>query len=99
MKHTGVGEAGLDEFVEQLLWDSVAGLVVFGHPLQRLLLPHPVLQHLRRSLHEIPLHVSPAEHGVVRLWTGSRLHYDLIFTMWCQIKRFELNRFKSTLRT
>lgn len=66
---TGVGEAGLDEFVEQLVGDGVAGLVVFGHPQQRFLLPNPVLQHLRRSLYEVPLHMSPAEHGVVRLQT------------------------------
>lgn len=66
---TGVGEAGLDEFVQQLVGDGVAGLVVSGHPEQRLPLPDPVLQHLRRSLHEVPLHMSPAEHGVVRLQT------------------------------
>ncbi|TNN65766.1 hypothetical protein EYF80_024059 [Liparis tanakae] len=52
-----VGKAGLDEFFEQLLWDGFAGLVVLGHPLKGLPLPDPVLQHLRRSLHKVPLHV------------------------------------------
>lgn len=70
---TGVGEPGLDEFVEQLVGDGVSGLVVSGHPLQRLLLPNPVLQHLRRSLHKVPLHMSPTEHGVVRLQTQIHL--------------------------
>lgn len=64
---TGVGQSGLDEFVQQIFWDGFPGLVVLGHPLQRLLLPDPVLQHLGRRLHEVPLHVRPAEHGVVRL--------------------------------
>lgn len=86
---TGVSEAGLDEFVEQLVGDGVSGLVVFGHPLQRLLFPNPVLQHLRRSLHKVALHMSPAEHGVVRLqthiyWLVSSTNYSLSIYNACR---------------
>ena len=70
VRPTGVGEAGLDEFVEQLVGDGGSSFVVSGHSLQRLLLPNPVLQHLRGRLHEVPLHVSAAEHGVLRLQTS-----------------------------
>lgn len=65
---TRVGLPGLDEFLQQLLGDGAAGPEVLGHPQQRLLLPHPVLQHLRRRLHEVPLHVRSAEHGELGLW-------------------------------
>lgn len=44
--HTCVGLPGLDELLEQLLGDGAARPVVLRHPEQRLLLPHPVLQHL-----------------------------------------------------
>lgn len=67
---TCVGLPRLDELLEQLLGDGAAGLVVLGHPEERLLLPHPVLQHLRRRLHEVPLHVRPAKHGELCLWGG-----------------------------
>lgn len=64
---TSVGEARLDQFVQEVFRDALVSLVVFGHSLQRLLLPNPVLQHLGWSLHKVPFHVGPTEHGVVSL--------------------------------
>lgn len=64
---TCVSKSRLHEFVQKLLWNGVSCFVVLRHALQGLLLPDPVLQHLRRSFHKIPLHMSPAEHRKVSL--------------------------------
>lgn len=67
---TCVGLAGADQLLQQLGGDPLARLVVPGHALQGPLLPHPVLQHLGGGLHEVSLHVGPAEHGEVGLRGG-----------------------------
>lgn len=63
MRLTSVGDSGRDQFVEQSVRDRAAVLVVAKHSPQRLLLPNPVLEHLRGHLHEVGLHQGSAEFG------------------------------------
>lgn len=58
---TSVGYSGCDQFVEQVVWDRGAVLVVARHSSQGLLLPNPVLKHLRRHLHKVRLHQGSTE--------------------------------------
>ena len=43
--------------------DELAGLVVPREGVQRARVPRPLLQHLRRRLHEVPLGGDPADAG------------------------------------
>lgn len=65
---TCIGLARLDKLLQEVLRGLAARAVVLGHACQGLLLPHPVLQHLGRRLHKVPLHVGPTEHSELRLY-------------------------------
>lgn len=58
---TCVGHPGGYQLVQHVLWDGSAVPVVAGHPPQGLLLPNPVLEDLRRHLHEVRLHLGSTE--------------------------------------
>lgn len=64
---TCVGHSRCYEFIQQAVWDRAAIFVVAGHPPERLFLPNPVLQHLRRHLHKVCLHLRPTELCIARL--------------------------------
>lgn len=71
---TSVGYSGCNQFVEQVVWDRGAVLVVAGHSPQRLLLPNPVLKHLRRHLHKVCLYQGSTEFwisGLIQTQTSS----------------------------
>ena len=61
VEHPCVGNPALDQFLQKVIRNRFPGFVMFGHPPEWLFLPAPVLQHLRRGLHEIPLHAGPTD--------------------------------------
>lgn len=59
IEDASVSHTAIDESGQEVIWDRWPILVVTRHPAERLLLPTPVLQHLRWCFHKVPFHSSP----------------------------------------
>eukprot|EP00160_Parvularia_atlantis_P000565 Unigene10457_Nuclearia_a/m.31970 Unigene10457_Nuclearia_a/g.31970 ORF Unigene10457_Nuclearia_a/g.31970 Unigene10457_Nuclearia_a/m.31970 type:complete len:466 (+) Unigene10457_Nuclearia_a:130-1527(+) len=59
VEQPGAGEARALQGLEDLVWHGLPGLVVLAHTLERLALPDPVLEHLRRGLDKVALDARP----------------------------------------
>lgn len=73
---TGVCNSGSNEFVEQIIWDWASILVVARHSSERLLLPNPVLKHLRWYFNKVRFHQGSTEFGksgLIQKWEKLRL--------------------------
>lgn len=67
LQRTCVRHPGLDELVQQAVWDGTAVPVVTRHAPQWLSFPHPVLQHLRGNLHKVCFNQRAAELCILSL--------------------------------
>ena len=71
IEKTGIQVLGLDQGINEVVRKGLASLVMLGESLEDLVIPAPILQHLRRSLNEICLRGGAMEAGETSLGTHS----------------------------
>src|SRR5258708_13820012 len=67
IKNTGIRKLGVIHFFDYFRWNFLRWITVVGRKrVEHFLVPDPVLQHLRRRLHEITRHMRSGKTAVLR---------------------------------